>query len=124
MGFKDWLTKNIYVTAPSDPDPFFHPRRYAQPKAEVLRAVEETISGLPGWKRLEYRENQGRFRVERARFLRFPDDINIYVVQGADGVTLLEMTSQAKTGKGDWGRNRRNLRAFLSGLDRRFPSAS
>ena len=122
MSLKDWLTKNLYVTAPSDPDPFFHPRRYSKSKAEVAQALTETARSLPRWKVVEYRENQGRLHLTRSDlFLPFAQDVNAYVVQGSDGLTRLEMTSQSQGGKGDFGRNKRNLKEFLSRLDRLLP---
>jgi len=119
MGLKDFFGKNIYVTTPQDPDPFFRPRRYSQPKAEVISAVLETIKALADWRMEEHRENQGLVRASRSSL--FPpsaQDINIYVVQGLDGVTKLEMTSQTRGGgKADFGRNKKNLREFLARMD-------
>ena len=123
MTLKDWLTKNIYVTKPTDKDPFFHPRQYPKDRAEVVRAVRETIGGIPGWRLEEHRENQGLFRVSRS--ILFPpsaQDIHIYVLQGADGTVTLEMTSRSRGGGGDWGQNKRNLREFLRRMDSRFGS--
>jgi hypothetical protein len=122
MGLKDWLTKNIYVTSPGNPDPFFHPRRYPKPKEEVVKTAQDVIASLGGWRVEEYRENQGLIRVSRS--VLFPpsaQDIHLYVIQGLDGITTLEMTSQSRSGRGDWGRNKRNIREFLSRMDGRFP---
>lgn len=125
MSLKDWLTKNLYVTTPNDPDPFFRPRKYANTKEEVTRAVLETIGGLKRWKILEHRENQGRVRASvAAKLLPFADDVDIYVVQGLDGTTKLEVLSRAQGGKGDFGRNKRNLKEFLSALDAVLPPSA
>ena len=121
MSLKDWLTKNIYVTSPENPETFFRPRRFNQPKGQVVEVAKEVITTLRGWRVEEYRENQGLLRASRS--VLFPpsaQEINIYVVQGLDGVTSLEMTSQSKGAKGDWGRNKRNLRDFLTRLDSRM----
>jgi hypothetical protein len=118
VSLKDWLTKNIYVTSPENSDVFFRPRRFNKPKGQVVEAARAVIASLKGWRVEEYRENQGLLRVSRS--VLFPpsaQDIHIYVVQGLDGVTSLEMTSQSKGAKGDWGRNKRNLRDFLTLLD-------
>ena len=118
MGLKDWFGKNIYVTSPKDADPFFHPRRYGKKRDEVLQDAHQVLAGLRGWIIEEYRENQGR--IHAVHFGPFPlplQDVNIYVVQGLDGVTKLEATSHSRAGKGDFGQNRRNLRALLSRLD-------
>ena len=118
MNWKEWLTKNLYVTAPNNPDPFFHPRRYAKTREEVVRVVQEVLKLLPRWRVVEYKENQGKIKAARAaRFLPFEDDVDIYVVQGVDGVTKLEILSRAQGGKGDFGRNKRNVRDFLQAMD-------
>lgn len=122
MGFKDWLTKNIYVTAPDNPEAFFRPRKYARPKEEVAGAAQELLGSLTRWKVVEYRENQGRIHATHTtRLLRFVDDVNIYVVQGLDGTTKLEVVSQSRVGKGDFGQNKRNIREFLARLDSVLP---
>ncbi|HEY5038349.1 MAG TPA: DUF1499 domain-containing protein [bacterium] len=118
MSFKNEWTKNLYVTAPNDPDSFFHPRRYSKLKEEVVQTAKEVIVSLSRWEVVEYRENQGRLHVTRTtRLWRFVDDINLYIVQGGDGMTSLEMTSQSRVGRWDFGQNRRNLKEFLIHLD-------
>jgi len=118
LGLKDWLGTNHFVTKPGDPDPFFRPRKYQKAKPEVAETVREVIASLTALRLEEYRENQGLFRVTRS--VLFPpsaQDINIYVVQGLDGTTGLEMTSVSRGGKRDWGQNKRNLREILAALD-------
>ncbi len=125
MGWKDLFTKNLYVTTPEDPDPFFRPRRYSHPKETVVKAALEVVGTLSRWKVVEHRENQGRIRANvAASFLPFADDVDIYVVQGLDGVTKLEIISRAQGGKGDFGRNKKNIREFLSALDVKLPPAA
>ncbi len=118
MGLKDWLGTNHYVTKPGDTDPFFRPRKYGKSKPEVAALVRETLSSLRELRLEEYRENQGLFRITRS--VLFPpsaQDINIYVVQGLDETTGVEMTSVSRGGKRDWGQNKRNLREILAALD-------
>ena len=118
MGLKDWLGTNHYVTKPGDPDPFFRPRKYRETKAEVVAAAKDVVASLGNWRLEEYRENQGLLRLTRS--VLFPpsaQDINLYVVQGLDGTTGLEITSVSRGGKRDWGQNKRNLREILAALD-------
>lgn len=123
MSWKEWLTKNIYVTTPENPDPFFRPRKYAKSKEEVAGTVQEVLAALARWQVMEYRENQGRIHATHTtRLMRFVDDVNIYVVQGLDGITKLEVISQSRVGKGDLGQNKRNIRELLSALDAKLPS--
>lgn len=120
MSFKDLLTKNVYVTSPRDPDSFFKPRRYRQNRDEVIQTVKETVKSLPGWKFEEHKEIQGRVRATHRWYIGLGEEINIYVVQGIDGITTLEMTSQSKAGKGDWGQNKRNVKNLLAALDQKI----
>ncbi len=121
MGFKDWFGKNYYVTSPRDPDPFFRPRRYAKTREEVLASVQTVLQKLPGWKIEKHHEIQGRLQVERRGFMGLGESVDLYVVQGQDGITTLEITSRSRAGKGDFGQNRRNIMKFLSALDAYLP---
>jgi uncharacterized protein (DUF1499 family) len=117
MSLKVWLTKNVYVTSPRDTDPFFKPRQYRQNRDEVIQKVKETVNSLQGWKFEEHKEIQGRIRAIHRWFIGLGEEVNIYVVQGLDGITTLEITSQSKAGKGDWGQNKRNVKNLLTTLD-------
>jgi uncharacterized protein (DUF1499 family) len=124
VSLKIWLTKNLYVTSPRDPDPFFRPRKYSQSKEEVAQAVKDVISALPGWKFEDYKAIQGRVRATHRWFIGLGEEVNIYVVQAVDGTTTLEITSQSKAGKGDWGQNKRNIQNLLTALDSKIKPVS
>ncbi len=125
MSLKEWLTKNIYVTTPGNADPFFRPRQYSQTKEEVAAAAQETLRSLARWKVVEYRENQGRIHATHtAPIIPFVEDVNIYIVQGLDGITRLEVVSQSQAGKGDFGQNKRNIKELLSALDAKLPPSA
>jgi uncharacterized protein (DUF1499 family) len=121
MAFKDLFAKNYYVTSDRDPDPFFRPRRYGKRQEEVLAVVRSIIEKLPGWKIVNYYEIQGRLQVGRRGFLGLGEAVDFYIIRGQDGITTLEVTSRSRVGKGDWGRNKKNLKTFLSELDRMLP---
>jgi len=124
LSWKDWFNKNLYVTTPQDPDPFFRPRKYPKTREEVAKVILETLAGMSRWKVIEHRENQGRVRATcAAKILPFADDVDIYIVQSLDGVTKVEVLSRAQGGKGDFGRNKRNVREFLSALDSKLPTS-
>ncbi|HXL73222.1 MAG TPA: DUF1499 domain-containing protein, partial [bacterium] len=119
MSLKVRLTKNVYVTSPRDADPFFRPRKYSQNKLEVIQIVTKTVNSLQGWKFEEYKEIQGRVRAIHRWFIGLGEEINVYVVQGIDGITTVEITSQSKAGKSDWGQNKRNVKNLLTALDQK-----
>ena len=118
MSLKDSLTKNIYVTTPNNADPFFRPRKYAKTKEEVVGVVQEVLGSMARWKVKEYRENQGRIHATHtAPIVPYTEDVNIYIVQGLDGVTKLEIISQSQAVKVDFGQNKRNIKKLLTALD-------
>jgi uncharacterized protein (DUF1499 family) len=91
----------------------------------VAGVVQEVIKSLSRWNVVEYRENQGRIHATHTTALfRFVDDVNIYVVQGLDGVTKLEIISQSRVGKGDLGQNKRNIRELFLALDAKLPPSA
>ncbi len=55
MSLKDWLSTRMYVTAPIDKDPFFHPRAYQKTKAEVVAVVSEILKNCHNgsWKNIK-----------------------------------------------------------------------
>jgi hypothetical protein len=125
MGLKDLFGGTLRVTSVEDQDPFFRPRRYGHPRDLVLRTALEVLATLPGWRLEEHRERQGLIRASSGSL--FPpsaEDIDLYIVTGTDGVTGLEMTSRSRGGKWGWGRNERNLRDFLSRMDRKLPPSA
>jgi uncharacterized protein (DUF1499 family) len=124
MSIKDWLGKNFSVTSARDPDPFFRPRRYAKTREEVLIVVRQILEKLPRWKIEQYHELQGRLQVGRRGFLGLGEVVDLYIIQGQDGITTLEITSRSKVSKADWGQNKRNLKNVLSELDKSFPDST
>jgi uncharacterized protein (DUF1499 family) len=124
MSIKDWLGKNFYVTSARDPNLFFRPRRYAKTREEVLIVVRQILEKLPGWKIEQYHELQGRLQVGRRGFLGLGEVVDLYIIQGQDGITTLEITSRSRVGKADWGQNKRNLKNVLSELDKSFPDST
>ena len=118
MSVMDLFKGRMYVTSPRDKDPFFHPRAYPKTKAEVLEVVNAVLKELPQWQVEEYKDIQGKFKIVRwTSPLPFADDIDIYVVQGHDGITRVEVIGQTQVGNRDWGRNKRSIKEFLTKMD-------
>ena len=124
MGIFGWFKTNIYATRPQDPDVYYHPRRYDQTKGEVVRLLREVIHGLPGWKFVEYRENQGLLHVTHSGwFPGFVQDIHLYIIHGLDGFSTLEIISRSRTNGGDFGQNKRNIKSLLNRMDTKIVSS-
>lgn len=118
--WKTWLTQNTAATAPFLDDSFLHPRCYPERTAkDLFSALERLVELNPRWKRVEYREIQKRVRFERRTFLGFVDDVDVYFREGSRGLEV-EAASRSRRGKGDFGRNARNLKELLAFLDEAF----
>ncbi len=123
MGTKDSSAKNYYATTPEDPDAFYRPRRYRFAKEKVLEEVRAVLSTLSGWKAGNYHEIQGRLQAERRGFLfGLGESVDFYILPNQEGSVALEMVSRSLAGKGDFGRNKKNIHEFLSHLDERLSS--
>lgn len=115
---KRWLTENVADTrssgAPSG-------RTYAAPFAEVWDAVLAEVGRHPRWRVEHADETNGILRVTcRSRVFGFVDDLTVWLALDEAGLTRLEMRSAARTGRGDFGVNRRRLARLLDYLDGLF----
>lgn len=113
-----WLTENVADTRTSGPP---GGRTYAAPFAEVWDAVRGRVDAHPRWRVEHADETNGILRVTcRSRVFRFVDDLTVWISLDEEGLTRLEARSAARTGKGDFGVNRRRIESLLADLDARF----
>ncbi|MEK7293363.1 MAG: DUF1499 domain-containing protein, partial [Nitrospirota bacterium] len=75
------------------------------------------VSRMPRWTLVSSRPEQGEIRVEvTTRLFRFVDDIVVRCAE-QNGVTVVNVRSASRVGRGDLGQNARNIRAFFEALD-------
>jgi len=118
-----WPIINIVETGRTPEYPDILPRRVAAPPGRVFDAAMHTVNRLPRWSMVSYNEGTGQIRAEATtRLLRFVDDVTIRVEPDGDRA-LVHVRSASRVGKGDFGQNARNIRAFLSELDRQLAQA-
>ncbi len=119
---KAWPVLNAVETGNTPAYPDLLPRRYQEGKARVFDAALHAVDQLPRWQMTSYRPEQGEIKIEaRTRLLRFVDDVTVRVKE-QNGMTVVNIRSASRVGRGDFGQNARNVRSFFEELDRQVLS--
>ena len=116
------LTRNRAFTHRKHENPQLRGRTYAIPFAKVWAAAVELASGgLRGWTLVEADEDRGTFSAEsKTLVFRFVDDVELRMSLDEYGQTRVDLTSASRVGRGDLGRNARQIRKFFRVLDKRI----
>jgi uncharacterized protein (DUF1499 family) len=118
-----WPVINIVETGRTPEYPDIVPMTVPASPARVFDAAMHAVNRLPRWSVVSYDDRTGEIRAEATtRMLRFVDDVTIHVERNGDGARV-HVRSASRVGKGDFGQNARNIRAFLSELDRQLAQA-
>ena len=119
MGLIRALTRNRAWTDPDSPDRRLRGREYSVPYAEVWEAALEIARKRPRWTVTEAAPRRGEIHAEaRTALWKFTDDVTIRVSLDGDGMTRVDVVSQSRVGRADFGTNARRIARFLHALDR------
>lgn len=120
---RTWPVINVVETGRTPEYPDLQPRQYQARKDQVVDAALRAVKMLPRWSVIATRPEQGEIRAEATtRLLRFVDDVVIRVEEQA-GSTVVNVRSASRVGRGDFGQNARNVRAFFDELERQLKGA-
>ena len=121
---KSWPVINVVATGRTPEYPDIQPRQYSAGRDRVSDAVLRAVSRMPRWTLISSPSGQGDFRVEaKTMLLRFVDDVTIRIAEQG-GATTVNVRSASRVGRGDFGQNARNIRAFLLELDRQMETGA
>ncbi len=85
------------------------------PPAAFAKALA-TVKAMPGWRLTAEDAGEGRIEAsERSRWFGFTDDIVIRVAADGTG-SRIDVRSQSRWGRGDFGANARRVRAYLAAI--------
>jgi uncharacterized protein (DUF1499 family) len=118
--FITWPRINDVETGKTPEYPDLKPKMYAASVARVAKASEEAIAHLPRWSLVGSGSGPGGHAIQAVsttRLWRFNDDVTIRIYREGPW-TYVTVRSKSRVGKGDFGQNARNIRAFLTELDR------
>lgn len=114
---RTWPLINVVETGRTPEYPDIVPRRYQADPDRVYDAVLHAVHRLPRWSLTAYEPERLEVRAEsRSRFIGFVDDVLIRVGPSGEGTTV-DVRSASRVGRGDFGQNARNIRAFFDALD-------
>lgn len=112
-----WPVINVVETGKTPEYPDVLPRTYGAKPDIVFDAALHAIQRLPRWALLSQHPDTGGIRAEAStRLFRFVDDVSI-LVREEEGKAVVSVRSASRVGKGDFGQNARNIRAFFDELD-------
>ncbi|MGH7255795.1 MAG: DUF1499 domain-containing protein [Nitrospirales bacterium] len=112
-----WPLINVVETGKTAEYPGIQPRRYGESPDVVYDAARHAVQRLPRWTLASYDPKRRAIRAEAStRIFRFVDDVLIRVVTD-EGRTVVHVRSASRVGRGDFGQNARNIRAFFGELD-------
>ncbi len=95
------------------------PQRFNQPAEKVLDAALAASQAM-GWEIRETKREQGVIEaVATTRLFKFKDDVTV-TISGEGAVTIVNVRSKSRIGKGDLGANARRIRAFQTELVKRL----
>jgi uncharacterized protein (DUF1499 family) len=113
-----WPLINVVETGRTPEYPDILPRVYRVSPDRLYDAALHAVNRLPRWTLVTYRPESGEITAEaRTLVLRFVDDVRIRV-EPSGGASTVWVRSASRVGRGDFGQNARNIRAFLKELDR------
>ena len=112
---------NIAQTSPNSPDLQLRTRFYRTPAKDVARAVQNAVPQMKTygrcWKLIETSEQSDETTIRcQVPVIVFTDDLTVSI-QETGGRTQLDIRSQSRVGKGDFGENKRHLLQLLRHLD-------
>ncbi|MGH7232060.1 MAG: DUF1499 domain-containing protein [Nitrospiraceae bacterium] len=117
MLLRNWPLINVVETGHTPEYPDVIPRLYQATEDRVFDAALHAVNRLPRWSVVRYNETKGEVQAEaRTLALRFVDDVMIHIAEQG-GATTVHVKSASRVGRGDFGQNARNIRAFFAELD-------
>ena len=112
-----WPRLNRVETGRTPEYPDLQPRDYSAKPVEIAGAVETAVQRL-GWTLVGGGKGKGGSQtLAVARVVQIPFDVFIHV-KSEKGRTVVSVKSESRHGKWDFGQNARNIRTFLTELDR------
>lgn len=113
-----YFTVNDVETGLSEAYPQLQPLTLDVPFGDVFDLSMEVINSLPHWSLVSTCREEGRIQAEiETRFFKFIDDFFLTITQSCP--VTLSARSRSRIGKGDFGKNARNIELFLRRLMRR-----
>jgi uncharacterized protein (DUF1499 family) len=114
-----WPRINDVSTGATPQYPDLQPQKFTHPFEKVFDGALETSKAV-GWDVIETDRDRGIIEaVATTRLFRFKDDVTV-TIRSEGGVTVVNVHSRSRIGKGDLGTNARRIRSFQAELAKRL----
>jgi len=118
-----YLTVNDVETGKSRAYPHLQPLAVNRPYQDVFREAVAAITSLPRWRLVSASVELGEIRAEvETPLFRFVDDVTVQI--SGDNPVVVNVRSRSRVGKGDLGKNAKNISLFLETLKQRLTRGS
>jgi uncharacterized protein (DUF1499 family) len=118
-----YLTVNDVETGKSPAYPHLQPLAVDRPYDEVFQGAVAVIASLPRWRLVSASVEVGEIRAEvETPLFRFVDDVTVHISK--DNPVVVNVRSRSRVGKGDLGKNAKNISLFLETLKQRLTRGS
>lgn len=115
-----WPVMNDVTTGETPAYPDVLPQYFSADPPRVYDEALGAVEGLDRWEVASEDRNDGVIEATRETALGFVDDVTITVEPQTEFVTIVNVHSRSRVGKGDFGQNARNIREFQAELDERL----
>jgi uncharacterized protein (DUF1499 family) len=115
-----WPRLNEVETGRTPEYPDLRVRDFMAGEDRIAKAARATVERLPRWTFVAAGRGPGGTEIQavaRTRVLRLEDDVTIRI-RREGGRTRVHVRSKSRSGSADFGQNARNIRLFLTELDR------
>ena len=114
-----WPRLNEVETGATPEYPDLKVRDYMAAEDKVAKAARATVERLPMWKLVAQGKGPGGSEIQAATSTRWLMEAEVTIrVRREGGRTRVHVKSRSHPGPADFGENARNIRLFLSELDR------
>jgi len=114
-----YLTVNDVETGKSPVYPHLQPLTMNRPHDEVFEEAVAVIASLPRWRLVSASVELGEIKAEvETPLFRFVDDVTVQISK--DDPVVVNVRSRSRVGKGDLGKNAKNISLFLETLQQRL----
>jgi uncharacterized protein (DUF1499 family) len=108
--------RSVAATSDGAADSRLRPHVYPLPPVQTAHAVVDAIERLPRWEVVAGKDGV-IWATRRTRVFRLVDDIYLLLLPAHDS-TVIFARSASRIGRGDFGRNRRNLAEFWEAMEK------
>jgi uncharacterized protein (DUF1499 family) len=116
-----WPVINVVETGKTPEYADLKPLYFSADPQRVYDEAKAAAAAVPRWQVVSEDVSARTIRAEATTpTLKFVDDITVRVEPATEFVTIVNIRSASRVGKGDFGQNARNIRAFQAEMNKRL----